>query len=217
MKILITGTSKGIGKATALEFLKNGHSVVGLDVLPSSIEHPLYTHHVVDIFSSPLPEIENIEILINNAGVQNSGHDIDTNLKGTIRITEKYAFQDSIKSVLFVSSSSATTGSEFPEYASSKGGVISYMRNSAIRLSHYGATCNSISPGGVSTELNIPVMENKEKWDEIMSLTPLKKWATPEEIATWCYFLTVINKSATGEDILIDNGEYRLNSHFVWV
>lgn len=91
------------------------------------------------------------------------------------------------------------------------------MRNSAIRLSYYGATCNSISPGGVSTELNIPVMENKEKWDEIMSLTPLKKWATPEEIATWCYFLTVINKSATGEDILIDNGEYRLNSHFVWV
>ncbi len=59
-------------------------------------------------------------------------------------------------------------------------------------------------------------MEDKTLWDEIMALTPLKKWATEEEIAEWIYFITVINKSMSGEDILIDNGETRLNSHFVW-
>ena len=49
-----------------------------------------------------------------------------------------------------------------------------------------------------------------------MDVTPLKKWAEPEEIAQWCYFLTVINRSCTGEDILIDNGETHLNATFVW-
>ena len=49
-----------------------------------------------------------------------------------------------------------------------------------------------------------------------MEATPLKKWATLEEVCDWIYFLTVINKSASGQDILIDNGEYNLNSTFVW-
>ena len=49
-----------------------------------------------------------------------------------------------------------------------------------------------------------------------MDLTPLKKWAEAEEIAEWVYFLTVINRSATGEDFLVDNGETNLNHHFIW-
>ena len=49
-----------------------------------------------------------------------------------------------------------------------------------------------------------------------MELTPLKKWATEEEIASWIYFLSVVNKSMSGEDILVDNGEAHLSSHFVW-
>ena len=40
----------------------------------------------------------------------------------------------------------------------------------------------------------------------------MKKWATPEEIAEWVFFVTVINKSMTGEDIVIDNGEMTLAS-----
>ena len=93
---------------------------------------------------------------------------------------------------------------------------MAYTRNAAIRLAEYGATCNSISPGGVKTDLNRPVMEDSKLWKKIMDVTPLKKWAEPEEIAQWCYFLTVINRSCTGEDILIDNGETHLNATFVW-
>ena len=93
---------------------------------------------------------------------------------------------------------------------------MAYTRNVALRLAPYGATCNSISPGGVRTDLNAPVMDDPVLWKRIMDVTPLKKWAEPEEIAQWCYFLTVVNSSCTGEDILIDNGETHLNSSFVW-
>ena len=217
MKVLVTGASGGLGKDVCQLFLENGHSVFGMDVRPSSIEHPEYTHVVADISDKlSLPIIENVEILINCAGVQASDDDIDVNLKGTINVTEKYAFQKAIKSVLIIASASAHTGAEFPAYSASKGGLLAYTRNVAIRLSKYGATCNSLSPGGVKTELNRPVMEDQKLWKQIMDVTPLKKWAEPEEIAQWCYFLTVINKSCTGEDILIDNGETHLNATFVW-
>lgn len=215
MKVVVTGSSGGIGREIALLFLKEGHRVIGLDILPSTIDNSNYTHFLSDI-TSQLPEIEDTEILINNAGIQGTDKDIDVNLKGTIQVTEKYAFNKSIKSVLFIASASAHSGAEFPLYAASKGGLISYMKSTALRLAPYGATVNSISPGGVITDLNKPVMEDPKLWKEIMDVTPLKKWATPYEIAQWSYFLTVINKSMSGEDILIDNGEKNLNATFVW-
>ena len=133
MNILITGTGRGIGKAIAEKFLTHGHDVTGFDILPSSISHAKYTHYVADVAAGELPDIPNVEVLVNNAGVQNSGADIDVNLKGVIRVTEKYAFSESIKSVLFIASASASTGAEFPEYAASKGGVVAYMKNVASR------------------------------------------------------------------------------------
>lgn len=216
MLVLITGSSKGIGKAVSERFLKEGHQVIGLDLLPASINHPKYTHYVCDISKKKnLPSLEGIEIIINNAGKQND-NDIANNLVGTINVTEKYAFQENIKSVLFNASASAHSGFEFPEYVASKAGVIGYMKNVASRLAGYGATANSISLGGVLTDSNAPVLENEKCWNEIMDATPLKKWATLEEVCDWAYFLTVINKSASGQDVLIDNGEYNLNSTFVW-
>ena len=217
MKVLVTGSSGGIGQAVCRLFLDSGHEVLGLDIREASIEHPRYSHVMADISDkTSLPIIENVEILINCAGVQDSDDDIDVNLRGTINVTEKYAFQKAIKSVLMIASASAHTGAEFPAYSASKGGLLAYTRNAAIRLAKYGASCNSLSTGGVKTPLNKPVMEDPKLWKQIMDVTPLKKWAEAEEIAQWCYFLTVVNKSCTGEDILIDNGETHLNASFVW-
>lgn len=217
MKVLITGTSRGIGLALAKRFLKEKHEVYGLDLLPSSIEDKNYHHYVVDIKKKRLlPEISKLNIIINNAGLQNSPDDIDNNLKGTINVTEKYGFQESVKTILFNASASARSGFEFPEYVASKAGMVGYMKNVASRLAPRGVTVNSISLGGVITESNIPVMEDAKAWEEIMDATPMKKWMTEEEVCDWVYFLTVINKSMSGQDILIDNGEYNLNSTFVW-
>ena len=215
MKVLITGTSQGIGKAIAEKFLKNGHSVIGIDRQAQTVEDTAYTHFQCDVRDKEhLPEIEDVEILINNAGTQNE-EDIDINLKALIHITEKYGVQPKIKSVLNIGSASGHTGAEFPEYCASKGGVLAYTKNVAMRVAQYGATCNSLDPGGVLTPLNECVMNDPKLWSEIMDETLLKRWATPEEIADWAYFLTVINTFCTGQNILVDGGE-SINYNFVW-
>ena len=216
MKILITGTSRGIGKATAEKFLSCGHSVIGMDIETGTITNEKYTHLLCDVAIAPLPSIDGVEILVANAGVQTqSEKDITVNLGGTIRIVEEYAFQPQIKAVVTVASASGSTGSEFPEYAASKGGVIAYTKNVAQRLAPYGATANSISPGGVITEMNKHILHSDKLYDAVKQEALLKKWASAEEIAEWIYFVSVVNKSMTAQDILIDNGE-AANLHFIW-
>lgn len=215
MKILITGTTQGIGKAIAERFLKENHEVFGIDRQAASISDSRYTHYQADIRDyANLPELRAIEILINNAGTQQE-EDIDINLKALIHITEKYGVQPNIRSILNIGSASAHTGAEFPEYCASKGGVLAYTKNVAMRVAPYGATCNSLDPGGVMTPLNECVINDPMLWAEIMEETPLKKWATPEEIAEWAHFLTMVNTFCTGQSIIVDGGE-AIKHNFVW-
>ena len=215
MKVLITGTAQGIGKAIAELFLRENHEVIGIDRLGAGITHKKYTHFCLDIRDyEQLPDITGIQILINNAGTQNDA-DIDINLKALIHITEKYGVQEAICSILNIGSASAHTGSEFPEYCASKGGVLAYTKNVAMRIAPYGATCNSIDPGGVLTPLNECVMNDEALWAQIMDETPLKRWAAPEEIAQWAYFMTVTNTFCTGQSIIVDGGE-AIKHNFIW-
>jgi NAD(P)-dependent dehydrogenase (short-subunit alcohol dehydrogenase family) len=215
MHVLITGTTQGIGRAIATLFLEQGHRVFGIDRQASSIHHPHYTHFQQDIRDiDHLPDLNEVEILINNAGTQNQ-QDIDINLKALIAVTERYGIQPSIKSILHIGSASGHTGSEFPEYCASKGGILAYTKNVALRVAPFNATCNSLDPGGVITPLNQCVIDDPDLWEQIMEVTPLKRWATTEEIARWAYFLTVTNTFCTGQSIVVDGGE-SVFSRFIW-
>ena len=217
MKILISGSSSGIGLSIAKYFLSKGYEVYGIDLKPSEINDENYHHFICDIkLKNSLPEIEDIDFLFNNAGLQNSDDDISNNLVGTINVTEKYGFGKDVKAILFNASASASSGFEFPNYVASKAGIVGYMKYVASKVASNGVTCNSISLGGVMTSSNQEVMKDTKSWEKIMEVTPMKKWISLDEVNEWVYFLLTKNKSMSGEDLLIDNGEYKLNNTFVW-
>ena len=215
MRVVITGPASGIGRAAAEKFLREGHEVFGFDLRESAIDHPRYRHFVQDIRAESIPDLPEAEILINNAGTLEEGEAIDVNLTGTIRFTERFKDSPALRSVLFIASASARNGAEFPRYVASKAGLVGYMKYLALNLAPRGVTVNSVSPGGVITPANAHILENEALYDAVKAETLLGKWAEASEVADLVYYLSVINRSITGEDILMDNGE-QLKSNFIW-
>ena len=215
MTALVSGASRGIGRAIAERFLQGGFDVTGLDLRGAAISHPRYRHAVCDVRAPLPPGLPEPEILISCAGTLEEADAIDVNLLGAIRFAEAFLPCASLRSVLFIASASARSGAEFPRYVASKAGLVGYMKNQALSLAKRGVTCNSISPGGVVTPSNRHILESPALYDAVKAETLLGKWVLPEEIAELAYYLTVVNRSITGEDILIDNGEL-LKSNFIW-
>lgn len=224
MNVLITGSSNGIGEACVSKFLDCGYDVYGFDIVCPNRESDL-EYYRVDVrdkaqfpnFGYPMvSKNQFFDIVVNCAGVQDTDHDVETNLIGTMNVTEEYVIDNKhIKSVVNMASVSAHNGAEFGPYVASKGGVLSYTRWTAKQISKYGGLCNSLSFGGVITPMNDSVVNDRNLFGQIMDMTPLRKWATPEECAEWVYFLTCVNKSCSGQDIIVDNLE-TLNHTFVW-
>lgn len=220
---VITGGSSGIGSALCSYLLTTwpGMQIYNLDINDPdnfTLQNKNYHYIHTDIRdTNMLPEIPDVNFLVNNAGIQEGSAEevIRTNLLGVINCTEKYALNNpDIKSVVNQASVSAHNGAEFPYYTASKGGVLSYTVHTAKQLAPK-AVCNSISFGGVITPLNDPVIKDKKKWDKIMEQTPMKRWATAREAAIWIEFLLLKQQSMTGQDIIVDNGEM-INHKFVW-
>ena len=214
MICLITGTARGIGRAIAEKFLQEGHRVYGIDLRPEGPDHPLYTHLRQDVREA-LPDLPDPEILISCAGSLEEEEALSVNLEAAIAFTEHFETSPVLRSVLYIASASARNGAEFPRYVASKAGLVGYMKNRALKLAERGITVNSISPGGVITAANQHILESESLYAAVKAETLLGKWAEPEEVAELAYYLTVINRSVTGEDILMDNGEM-LKSNFIW-
>jgi len=215
MSVVISGTSEGIGRAIALKFLSEGYSVIGYDIKESSIDDPKYTHVIHDIRDELCEDVSDAEIVIHSAGTLEERDALEVNLIGTIRFSEAFEKSPALRSVLFIASASARNGAEFPMYVSAKAGIVGYMKNRALALAPRGITVNSISPGGVITGANSHILEDEKLYSAVKAETLLGKWAAPEEVADLAYYLTVQNRSITGEDILMDNGEM-LRSNFIW-
>ena len=218
MNVVISGTSEGIGRASAQKFITEGHTVYGFDIQEATIQSENY-HHVIHDVRNPLPDLPDdalqANIVICSAGTIIEEDAIAVNLEGTMRFVEHFVESPNLQSILFIASASARNGSEFPRYVASKAGIVAYTKNLALQVAARNIKCNSISPGGVITSVNQHILDSEELYAAVKAETLLGKWAEPEEIAEFAYFMTVVNTSMTGEDILIDNGEM-LKSNFIW-
>lgn len=213
-KVLITGTSSGIGKASAELFLEKGFSVYGIDILPTAVElfgEQDYHHYIADV-SKPelLPELPLMDYVVNNAATIEEDKSIDTNLLGYINIVDKYCWGNTrIRSILNVGSISGIVGLDTPYYAASQGGRIAYTKNLALNFTHKfkKIPINILCFGAVMSGLEPKLYENEELVKAVANENMLKKWITCEEAAEWVYFMSVVNKSMCGQSILVDNGE----------
>lgn len=213
-KVLVTGSASGIGFATTQKFLKEGYEVWGIDKDPTAIDHPLF-HMIVCDVRNELPSLPPMDIVINNAGTTVEKDAISVNLEGYIKVAEKYAMSPSVHSLVNVGSISGRTGLDRIRYCSSQGGRIAITKHLAIRLANANKTrVNCVSFGAVHSNLEPLLYQDSEKYRAVADENLLKKWIEPQEAAEWIYFVAVVNKSMTGQDILIDNGE---EANYNWI
>jgi NAD(P)-dependent dehydrogenase (short-subunit alcohol dehydrogenase family) len=224
--VLVTGGNRGIGLAIASNFAEAGHRVAVThrkDPVPGfvSVRCDVTSSEDVDAaFSAVEEELGPVEILVSNAGANAdqlllsmkedawSGV-IDANLSGAYRVARR-ATSKMIRArwgrMIFISSVVALSGSPGQtNYAASKAGLIGLARSLARELGGRGVTVNVVSPGFVTTDMTAALPEARQA--EILEQVPLKRMATPEEVAAVASFLASEPAGyITGAVIPVDGG-----------
>ena len=210
-KVLITGTSNGIGRETAIKFLEEGYVVYGLDIKDSTVTHYNYYHFKCDVSKKEnLPELKGIRHIVNNAGIITPQADaVSTNVIGYINIIETYGFDKDLVSIVNVGSTASIKGYDNLRYCASQGArdAITKWCANVFGNDARHVLCNSLNVDGI--EPNNPVDFNNELYSEemlenIRELNVLKKLPTNRDVAEWIYFVLVKNTVMTGQILSID-------------
>lgn len=180
------------------------------------------TAETVDIVQRVIDELGGLHILVNNAGINIRGpideltpeefrQVLDTNVVGVWNVcraaaghlkAQKYGRVINIGSTLSVIALSDRT-----PYTSSKGAVLQMSRALALEWAPYGITVNTMLPGPFATEMNLPLMNDPEKYKEFIAKIPLGRWGDLEEIGGLAVFLASDAASfVTGAGVTIDGG-----------
>jgi 3-oxoacyl-[acyl-carrier protein] reductase len=227
---LVTGGSRGIGRAIAIELGKAGASVVvgyrsGADEA-EAVAKEVGGRAVQADVSNPdearalVEEAGDIDILVNNAGVTRDGvlarmtdddwrDVVDTNL-GSVFNTCRAASRGMMKrksgSIVNVSSIVGLRGNwGQTNYAASKAGIIGFTKSLARELGSRGVRANVVAPGYINTRLTDVLPEDAR--GAMLANTPLGKLGDPEDVAGAVRFLCSDEASfITGEVLLVDGG-----------
>jgi 3-oxoacyl-[acyl-carrier protein] reductase len=226
----VTGASRGIGRAVALELARAGASVVvgylsaageaeevareaGGRAVQADVADPDEAKRLVE-------EAGELDVLVNNAGLTRDGllarmpdddwrSVLETNLGGvfhTCRAAARGMMRKRAGAIVNVSSVVGLHGNPGQtNYAASKAGVIGFTKSLARELGTRGVRANVVAPGYVDTRLTREISE--EMRDLMLRNTPLGRFGSPEDVAGAVRFLCSDEASfITGEVLLVDGG-----------
>lgn len=165
-----------------------------------------------------------VDILVANAGIWNAkpapienlnekqwDEMMAVNLKGVYSVIH-YGVPLMIRRksgrIIVVSSTAGQRGEAFhSHYGASKGGVISFVKGLSTELAPHGILVNCVAPGWVDTEMASPVTSNPREFRWAKQTIPLRRFASPEEIAMPILFLASEMASyITGEVVNVNGG-----------
>ncbi len=218
-RVVVTGSSGGIGQATAAAFVEAGWRVVGIDraAAPETIRSEIEAHtcDLADFDSltatlSGIAQAGEVDALVNNAAIQLNSLLVDTSdaewdlvmrtNAGAAFVTTRElvgALERRRGAVVNVASvhAVATSGS-VTAYASSKGALVAFTRAAAVELADRGVRCNAVLPGAVDTAMLREGLGRRPHPDgdegnlaELIDRTPLRTVADPRQIAETIVFL----------------------------
>jgi 3-oxoacyl-[acyl-carrier protein] reductase len=227
-RVVITGASRGIGRAAANALAEQGWSVIGVArSSPGSfpgvfIKTDLSDQNQTRVLASNLAARGDVLGIVNNAGV--ARHEtvdtvdaeafaavMDLNVRPALQLTQ--ALLPGMRAARFGRiinvTSLVTRGVPFrPSYAAAKAALESLTRTMAIELAADGITANAVAPGPTETELfraNNP--KGSEGEARYLRRVPMGRFAQPDEIAAAIAFLAG-EKAAfiTGQTLFVDGG-----------
>jgi 3-oxoacyl-[acyl-carrier protein] reductase len=227
---LVTGASRGIGRAVAAELAAAGASVVigyrsGAEEAQALATELGARAVQADVSSADaagrlVEEAGDLDILVNNAGVTRDGllarmsdddwHAVlETNLSSvfyTCRAVTRPMMRKRRGAIVNVSSIVGVHGNwGQTNYAASKAGIIGFTKSLARELGSRGIRANVVAPGYVKTQLTDVLPEEATK--TMLDNTPLGRLGDPEDVAGAVRFLCSDEASfITGEVLLVDGG-----------
>ncbi|MDQ4102711.1 MAG: 3-oxoacyl-ACP reductase FabG [Actinomycetota bacterium] len=207
--VFVTGGNRGIGLAIARAFAKQGDRVavthrgsgVPEDVL--GVRCDVTDDAAVEAAFAVAEQAHGpIEVLISNAGITDDtlllrmteeqfSRVLDTNLTGAYRVAKR-AGKSMLRArwgrMVFISSVVALSGAPGQvNYAASKAGLIGIARSIAREMGSRSITANVVAPGYVATEMTADVSQARR--EEILGSIPLRRQASPDEVAAVVTFL----------------------------
>lgn len=223
MNILVTGASKGIGKAIAEELNSYGNIFVtgrNQQALESLNCKGFCTCDLTAELDKLIKFINenNIDVLINNAGEYIYGaidsinfsdveHIYQTNLIAPSKLISAavpYMKKNKWGRIINIGSISGVMGEANASlYSASKAGLLGLTKALALELAEFNITVNTINPGWVDTELGMNSIDDSEfSRDEIIECIPQRRFVKPQEIAKLVkYLISEDAKGITGQGI----------------
>ncbi|MFW5410715.1 3-oxoacyl-ACP reductase FabG [Pectobacterium brasiliense] len=236
---LVTGTSRGIGRAIAETLVARGAKVIGTATSEKGAEAISgwlgengkgYMLNVADAASveSVLAEIRaefgEIDILINNAGITRDNllmrmkddewHDIlDTNLTSVFRMSKavmRAMMKKRFGRIITIGSVVGTMGNAGQaNYAAAKAGLIGFSKSLAREVASRGITVNVVAPGFIETDMTQALTE--EQRAGILTSVPANRLGDAKEIASAVVFLASDEAAyITGETLHVNGGMYMI-------